>query len=107
MLSRNKNKKADADGKTPTEARTPISNEWINKVRIVNLAKYHTEPLFNQIVGDVFSMLTQRKIEPFVSVTYPLGDVNKAVKYIQRKKCLGKVLVETAELKAKRTEANF
>lgn len=92
----------DADGKTPTEARTPLNNEWISKVRKVNLAKYHTEPIFNQTVGDVFSMLTQGKIEPFVSATYPLGDVNKAVKYIQRKKCLGKVLVGTAQLKEKR-----
>lgn len=99
-MSRQNKKKTDA--KEPTEERAPRSNEWLREVKIVNLAKYHKEPLlFNEILDGVFSMLAEGKIEPLVSAKYPLGEVNKAVTFIQRKKCLGKVLINTAELKDK------
>lgn len=101
MLSRNKNKKMAS--KTPTEAPMPVSSDWTEKVQIVNLAKYLNEPiLFNKIVNEVFALLAEGKIEPYISAKYPLGDVNKAIRFLQRKKCLGNVLVGTAELKAKR-----
>lgn len=112
LESKQKNKKSDAkttkqDAKTEakTEAKSaPISTEWLQQVRIVSLAKYVNEPLtFDKIINDVIAMLSEAKIEPFISATYPLGDVNKAIRFIQRKKCLGKILVDTSLIKAKRT----
>lgn len=31
---------------------------------------------------------------PYISQTFALGDVNKAVKFIKEKKCTGKVLID-------------
>lgn len=97
-MLQNKNKKVNA--KARAEARAAVSNEWLPKVQVVNLAKYHNEPiLFNKIVNEVFSMFAEGKIQPYISGTYSLKDVNKAVSFIQRKICMGKVLVKTGELK--------
>lgn len=99
VLSRNKNKK---DPKAAKETSPPVSNDWIQKVQIVNLAKYVNDPkLFHKIVDDVIAWHAEKKIDPYISATYRLGDVNKAIAFMERKKCLGKVLIDTAELQAK------
>lgn len=95
-MIRKKSEKVNA--KERAVARAAVSNEWLPKVQIVNFAKYYNEPiLFNKIVNEVFSMLAEGKIQPFISGTYNLKDVNKAVSFIQRKICMGKVLVKTSE----------
>lgn len=92
------NKSEKVNAKARAVARAAVSNEWLSKVQIVNLAKYHNDPiLFNKIVNDVFSMLAEGKIQPFISGTYRLKDVNKALRFIQHKICMGKVLVKTSE----------
>lgn len=72
------------------------STEWISKVQIVNLAKLQlTEPIvFRKCIDDAFNLFADEKILPFISNTYSLKDANKATKFIQSKKCLGKVLID-------------
>lgn len=50
--------------------------------------------LFATILTEVFDMHAKGVIEPFISRVYPFQDANKALKFIQGRKCLGKVLVE-------------
>lgn len=90
-----KDTKAAKEAKNAVEI--PERATWIENVKIVDFAKYRGDPLlFNQIANDVFNMFATKKINPFVSAKYSLvSDVNKAMQYISRKKCLGKVLVET------------
>lgn len=90
-----KDAKAAKDAKNAVEI--PERPTWIENVKVVDFAKYRGDPLlFNQIANDVFNMFATKKINPFVSAKYSLvSEVNKAMQYISRKKCLGKVLVET------------
>lgn len=50
--------------------------------------------LYRSIVDDVLELANQNIIGAHVSAVYELKNVNDAVKYIEDRKCTGKVLIE-------------
>lgn len=50
--------------------------------------------LFRTMVSDTLEMANQGAISAHISATFPLEDINKAIEYIERKECTGKVLIE-------------
>lgn len=63
----------------------------------VDITKYQKDDFgfYEKIVKQVFDLHATEKIEPFVSQVWNLRDVNKAIQFVNLKKCLGKVLIET------------
>lgn len=81
------------------EAETQV--DWVERVKRVNIGSYQiSEPeYYEQIISQVSDLLATEKLEPFISQTYKLKDINKAVSFINNKKCLGNVLIELVENK--------
>lgn len=46
-------------------------------------------------MNQAFDLYATEKIQPFVSQEWSLRDINKAVQFVNQKKCLGKVLINT------------
>lgn len=85
--------------KTSKETESSENIEWAtnNNVKKIDVAKYQTsDPQFYEnTVNQVFDWCATEKIEPYVSQTCNLDDVNKALNFMTAKKCLGKVLINT------------
>lgn len=74
--------------------------EWVSNIQRINLAKYQkSDPiLYKNILNETFKLFTEKKITPHVSKVHnSLVDFNKAVKFVQNKKCVGHVLVELSK----------
>lgn len=82
---------------TLEEIEAPENTEWTNRVTKVDITRYQSsEPEFyTKIVNQAFDLYANEKIEPFVSQVWNLRDVNKAIQYVNMKKSLGKVLIDT------------
>lgn len=88
-----------AKKKKPTldEIEAPEDVDWTTRVKRVDITKYQKDDFgfYEKIVKQVFDLHATEKIEPFVSQVWNLRDVNKAIQFVNLKKCLGKVLIET------------
>lgn len=71
--------------------------QWTKKIRKVDVTEYQTsDPQFyEKIVNQVFEWCATEKIKPYVSQTWKLRDINKAIQFVTNKECLGKVLIKT------------
>lgn len=71
--------------------------DWIKRVKHIDIKRLQTDEhcKYDEICGKAFELFEEGKIEPFISQTWNLRDVNKAVQFVNQKKCLGKVLVQT------------
>lgn len=71
-------------------------DELAAKIKLVNLTQYQATDAgqYQQIVREVFNMYSKQTIQPFVSKIFTLDDINKAVKFAQGKKCIGKILIK-------------
>lgn len=56
--------------------------------------------LFTKLLNEVFELHAKGIIEPYISHIFTLRDINKAVKYAQGRKCLGKVLIDVGSKNA-------
>lgn len=90
-------KKAKSKKATLEEIEADENIDWISRVQQVNITKYQSaEPEFyEKIVNQAFELHATNKIQPFVSQVWTLRDINKAVQFVNLKKCLGKVLIDT------------
>uniref|UniRef100_A0A1Y1KTW2 Enoyl reductase (ER) domain-containing protein n=1 Tax=Photinus pyralis TaxID=7054 RepID=A0A1Y1KTW2_PHOPY len=57
--------------------------------------KNHDLEAYRCLVNDVLDLADQGLISAHVSASFALGDINKAIEFIQEKKCTGKVLIRT------------
>lgn len=71
--------------------------DWTTRVKQVDIKKYQKDDFefYEKIVKQAFDLHATEKIEPFISQVWNLRDINKAIQFINTKKCLGKVLIET------------
>lgn len=83
------------------EIEAPENIDWTERVTRVDITKYQSsEPEFYaQIVNRAFDLYATEKIDPFVSQVWNLREVNKAIQFVNLKKCLGKVLIDTQRVK--------
>lgn len=83
------------------EIEEPENIEWATRVQRVDITKYQTnEPEFyEKIINQAFDLHATEQINPFVSHIWNLRDVNKAIQFVNLKKCLGKVLINTQRMK--------
>lgn len=90
-------KKVKKKKATLEEIEAPEPIEWTERVKKVEISTYQqTDPkLYEKTIKQVFDWYATEKIDPFVSQTWQLRDVNKAIQFINSKKCLGKVLIDT------------
>lgn len=70
---------------------------WKKKIGKVDVTEYQTsDPQFyEKIVNQVFEWCATGRIKPYVSQTWKLKDINKAIQSVTNKECLGKVLIKT------------
>lgn len=70
---------------------------WMKKICKVDVTEYQiSDPQFyEQIVNQVFEWCATGMIKPYVSQTWKLRDINKAIRYVTNNECLGKVLIKT------------
>lgn len=82
---------------TVEEIEAPESADWTERVKRVDITRYQVEDFkfYEKIVNQAFNLYATEKIQPFVSEEWSLRDVNKAVQFVNLKKCLGKVLINT------------
>lgn len=82
---------------TLEEIEAPENVDWTQRVQRVDITRYQNEDFkfYEQIVNRAFDLHATQKIQPFVSQEWSLRDMNKAVQYVNQKKCLGKVLIDT------------
>lgn len=82
---------------TLEEIETPEVAEWTERVKRVDITRYQVEnfQFYEKIVNQAFDLYATEKIKPFVSQELSLRDINKAVQFVNLKKCLGKVLINT------------
>lgn len=74
----------------------PPVNASLTMVNFKHLRK--TNPsYFRLLVQDTVDMADQGLIKPHISAKYSLKDVNEAVKFIEEKKCTGKVVINVCE----------
>lgn len=68
----------------------------IAQTKYVDFANYQLQDpdLFAKVLNEVFDMHAKRVIQPYISKIFSFQDVNKAFKFIQGRKCLGKVLID-------------
>lgn len=71
--------------------------DWTERVRRVDITRYQRDDFqfYEKIVNQAFDLYATQKIQPFVSQEWSLRDINKAVQFVNQKKCLGKVLINT------------
>lgn len=50
--------------------------------------------LYRSIINDTLELANQNIIGAHVSAVFDLANINEAIKYIEDKKCTGKVLIE-------------
>lgn len=71
----------------------PPLNTYLSCVNVEGLRT--TNPLYyRQLVQDTLDMLDQSLISAHVSAMYDLKKVNEAIKFIEEKKCSGKVVIK-------------
>lgn len=83
--------------KKPKEEENQENADWfVSKIQHLDLHKVQEtdKDFYRQIVTDTLALSEEDLITPYVSKTFGLGDVNEAVKFIQEKKCTGKVLID-------------
>ena len=70
--------------------------EFVSQVRHIDLAAFKTNnpEEFDKVLRKTLSLFAEGEIKPYLSKTYSLSEVNKAVKFISQKKCIGKVLID-------------
>lgn len=100
-----KSKKADKTDKSDNAAKQkPTSEEieaaenadWSQNIKRVNILGYQIrEPdYYEQIIKEAYDLYSTEKVEPFISQTYNMSEINKAIQYLNQKKCLGNVLIK-------------
>lgn len=101
-FKKNTGKKVKAKKATLEEIEAPENTDWTSRVQQVNITKYQKdEPEFyEQLVNRAFELHATNKIQPFVSQVWTLREINKAVQFVNLKKCLGKVLIDTQRQKS-------
>lgn len=79
------------------EIAAPEYIHWKKKIRKVDVTEYQTSDpeFYEKIVNQVFEWYATGKIKPYVSQTWKLRDINKAIQSVTNKECLGKVLIKT------------
>lgn len=83
-------------------------SDLVNRIQQVDLSEYRIKDLdlYRQIVQDTLILCEEEIVNPYISRILSLHDVNEAVKFIQEKKCTGKVLIDLkAEQSAKEPES--
>lgn len=90
-------KKSKTKKPTLEEIEAPENIDWTARVKRVDITKYQQDDpkFYEKMVNQAFELHATNKIEPFVSQVWSLRDINKAVQFVNLKKCLGKVLIET------------
>lgn len=85
-----KKKKGDSE-----DTEVPETPEWVSNIEKIDVTKYQiSDPEFyEKTVNQVFDWYATEKINPYVSQTCKLEDVNRALNFMTAKKCLGKVLI--------------
>lgn len=83
------------------EIEAPEDIDWTSRVRQVNITKYQNveREFYEKIVNQAFELHATNQIEPFITQVWNLRDINKAIQFVNLKKCLGKVLIDTQRKK--------
>lgn len=94
-------KKGKGKKATLEEIEAPEDIDWISRVRQVNITKYQNveREFYEKIVNQAFELHATNQIEPFITQVWTLRDINKAIQFVNLKKCLGKVLIDTQRKK--------
>lgn len=71
----------------------PAYNSYLTMVSLTALRTQNVE-LYRSIIEDVLELANQGIIGAHISATFDLPAINDAIKYIEDKKCTGKVLIE-------------
>lgn len=66
------------------------------RVQHVDLSKYRKTDVefYRQLVSETLSLCEDEIISAYVSGTFKLDEINKAIDFINKKKCTGKVLID-------------
>lgn len=88
-------KKVKKTKATLEEIETPENVEWTERIKSVDITNYQTtDPVYyEKIANRVFDLYATETIQPKISQICDLKEINKAIQFINSKKCLGKVLV--------------
>lgn len=71
----------------------PPFNTKLTVVNVETLRITNNE-YFRQLVQDTLDMADQSLISAHVSKTFGLKDINEAIKFIEERKCTGKVVID-------------
>lgn len=92
--------KKSKKGKEPVEEEN--ADWFVPKIEHIDLHKLQEtdKDSYRQTVMDTLALSEEDLINPYVSRTFGLNEVNEAVQFIKDKKCTGKVLINVQEDKS-------
>lgn len=76
--------------------------DWfVPKIQHIDLHQLQEtdKDFYRQTVMDTLALSEEDLINPYVSRTFSLNEINEAVKFIKEKKCTGKVLIDIKQPK--------
>lgn len=73
-----------------------VDDSYLSKIQHIDLAKLRYEDIdqYRQLISDTLALCEEEIITPYISQTFALHHINRAVKFIKKKKCTGKVLID-------------
>lgn len=89
--------KTDTDNALVKLRKHKSSADFISKIQHVDLSELRTTnfSLYRQIVMDTFILCEEKIILPCITCNFKLDEVNTAIDMIKRKKCTGRILIDT------------
>lgn len=80
--------------KERTEQDDQNAAKLIDNVVHIDLYEHPDEDVYRQMISDTIEMKSQRMVSGYISKVFLLKSVQKAVEFIQKKQCTGKVLID-------------
>lgn len=73
-----------------------VYDKLLEQIKPVDFANLQSKDpgLFAKVWSEVLELHAKGLIEPYISKVIPFRDANKALKFIQGRKCLGKILID-------------
>lgn len=87
-------KKSSSKKETATAEGTPDS--FLAKIQHIDLSELRFRDLdqYRQLIQDTLALCEEELVTPYISQTFALDHINRAVRFIKEKKCTGKVLID-------------
>lgn len=82
--------------KKTADAADEATDSFTSKIQHIDLTKLRFDDVdeYRQLISDTLALGEEEIVTPYISQTFGLDHINRAVKFVKEKKCTGKVLID-------------